>query len=76
MKAMMAAVICVGIIASPLANAKGSKGGGGSRPSYSGSSHTSSHGGHYAGGSGSSHKGGDYKNASSGDRYGTHAGGK
>ncbi len=77
MRKLLAVVICVGLASSPLAFAKGGgKGSGGSRPSYSGSSHTSSHGGRYAGGSGSSHKGGEYKNASSGDRYGTHGGGK
>jgi uncharacterized membrane protein YgcG len=48
------------------------KGRSGSRPSYSGNKHSSSHGGKYSGGSGSSHKGGDYKNSRSGDRYGKH----
>jgi hypothetical protein len=48
------------------------KSSGGSKPSYSGSKHSSSHGGKYSGGSGSSHKGGSYKNSSSGDRYGQH----
>lgn len=39
---------------------------------YSGSKHSSSHGGTYKGGSGSSHKGGSYKNSSTGNRYGKH----
>ena len=40
---------------------------------YSGSSHTSSHGGHYSGGSGgSSHKGGSYRHASTSNHYGRH----
>ncbi len=43
-----------------------------SRPSYSGSKHSSSHGGKYSGAKGSSHKGGSYKNSGSGDRYGQH----
>lgn len=47
---------------------------GGSRSSYLGSTHTTSHGGSYAGGSGSSHKGGSYRNSRSGDRYGKHGG--
>lgn len=39
---------------------------------YSGSKHSSSHGGHYSSGRGSSHKGGHYKNVSTGNRYGRH----
>ncbi|HEX2543291.1 MAG TPA: hypothetical protein VHL79_00335 [Ramlibacter sp.] len=68
--------ILIGLIAtvfalSPLlADAKGKSSG--SRPSYGGGKHTSSHGGHYQGGKGSSHKGGDYRNTRSGDRYGKH----
>ena len=60
------------LILSPLsADAKGG-GRSGSRPSYGGGTHTSSHGGGYKGGSGSSHKGGTYKNPKTDDRYGTH----
>lgn len=68
MKALLALIAAV-TIALPTSNvwAKG-----GSRPHYSGGSHTSSHGGHYAGGTGSSHKGGSYKNTSSGNQYGKH----
>jgi len=75
MRQVIAALICTSMAISPLSFAKGSKGGG-SRPSYSGSSHSGSHGGHYFGGSGSSHEGGEYKNANSGDRYGKHDGSK
>ncbi len=50
----------------------GSRSSGGSRPSYSGSKHTTSHGGSYSGGSGSSHRGGTYSNPRSGDQYGKH----
>jgi len=39
---------------------------------YSGSRHTSSHGGHYSGGHGKSHKGGGYKNSNTGNHYGRH----
>ncbi len=39
---------------------------------YSGSKHSSSHGGTYKSGKGSSHKGGSYKNAKTGNRYGKH----
>jgi hypothetical protein len=39
---------------------------------YSGSKHTSSHGGHYSGGKGSSHKGGSYKNSKTNNHYGRH----
>lgn len=52
------------------AHAKGASSGG--RPSYSGGSHTSNHGGHYQGGTGSSHKGGEYKNPPTNNRYGKH----
>lgn len=45
---------------------------GGSRPSYGGGKHTTSHGGHYQGGSGQSHRGGHYKNTGSRDQYGRH----
>ena len=51
------------------------RGGGGkssSRQSYSGSKHSSSHGGKYTAGRGSSHKGGDYKNARTADQHGKH----
>jgi len=44
----------------------------GSRVRYSGSHHTTSHGGHYAGGRGSSHKGGQYRNIRTRNRYGRH----
>lgn len=46
--------------------------GGGSRPSYGGGKHTSSHGGSYQGGSGSAHHGGHYKNGNTGNQYGRH----
>lgn len=65
-------VVFIGLIAAlatPPAEARGSNG---SRPSYSGSKHSSSHSGKYAGGRGSSHKGGKYKNARSGNQYGKH----
>jgi hypothetical protein len=39
---------------------------------YSGSRHSSSHGGRYSGGRGSSHKGGSYKHSSTSNRYGRH----
>jgi hypothetical protein len=39
---------------------------------YSGSHHTSSHGGHYSGSHGSSHKGGHYKNTRTNNHYGRH----
>jgi len=39
---------------------------------YSGSKHTSSHGGHYSNGRGSSHKRGHYKNSRTGNHYGKH----
>jgi hypothetical protein len=46
---------------------------GGYRVHYSGSHHTSSHGGHYVGGSGgSSHRGGHYSNPRTGNHYGCH----
>ena len=64
-------IACVFLLMPFAADAKGGKGGG-SRPSYAGSKHTSSHGGRYQGGKGSSHKGGDYKNSKTGDRYGRH----
>ena len=39
---------------------------------YSGSRHSSSHGGRYSGGRGSSHKGGSYKHSSTSNHYGRH----
>ncbi|MBP4141986.1 hypothetical protein J3S90_09240 [Flavobacterium sp. P4023] len=42
------------------------------RKKYSGSKHSSSHGGHYSRGKGSSHKGGSYKNSSTKNHYGKH----
>ncbi|MES2003696.1 MAG: hypothetical protein V4450_04180 [Bacteroidota bacterium] len=39
---------------------------------YSGSKHSSSHGGHYSSGRGSSHKGGHYKNPKTNNHYGKH----
>jgi hypothetical protein len=46
---------------------------GGGRTHYSGSHHTTSHGGHFAGGSsGSSHRGGHYRSPTGGHRYGCH----
>jgi hypothetical protein len=71
MRAITALIACAFIAFALPAEARGK---GGSRPSYSGSKHTSSHGGSYTGGSGSSHKGGSYRNSSSGDRYGKHGG--
>ncbi len=68
----IAAIIACAFIAFALPAEAGGKGG--SRPTYSGSKHTSSHGGHYARGSRSSHKGGSYRNSQSGDRYGKHGG--
>lgn len=59
MRTIAAAIACTFIAFALPAEARGSKGG--SRPSYSGSKHTSSHGGSYAGGSGSSHNGGSYR---------------
>ncbi len=44
----------------------------GQRKHYSGSHHTSSHGGYYRGGHGSSHKGGHYKNTRTNNHYGKH----
>ncbi len=67
---LAALLICL-VVAAPHAWAKGGKSGG-SRPSYAGSKHTSSHDGHYKGGSGSSHKGGEYKNGKTVDQYGKH----
>ena len=63
-------LVCLAVAPS-FSYAKGGKGGG-SRPSYPGSKHTSSHDGHYKGGQGSSHKGGDYKNTKTNDQYGKH----
>lgn len=51
----------------PVAAAKG-----GSRLSYGGGAHTSSHGGTYKGGQGSSHHGGEYKNSRTANSYGKH----
>lgn len=42
------------------------------RTRYSGSRHTSRHGGHYSGSRGSSHKGGHYRNATTHNHYGRH----
>ncbi|WP_083227819.1 hypothetical protein [Mucilaginibacter sp. PPCGB 2223] len=42
------------------------------RTRYSGSRHTSSHGGHYSGSRGSSHKGGHYRNSRTSNHYGRH----
>ena len=39
---------------------------------YSGSKHTTSHGGRYSSGRGSSHKGGSYKNVRTSNHYGKH----
>jgi hypothetical protein len=44
----------------------------GQRVRYSGSHHTTSHGGRYAGGSGSSHRGGHYRNTRTTNHYGRH----
>ena len=43
-----------------------------SRPVYSGSTHTTSHGGTYPGSTNSHHKNGTYTNPSSNNRYGVH----
>ena len=72
MRAITALFACALIAFGLSAEARGGKAG--SRPSYSGSKHTSSHGGSYTGGSGSSHKGGSYRNSRSDDRYGKHGG--
>jgi hypothetical protein len=45
---------------------------GGSRVSYGGGHHTTSHGGTFVGGFGSSHRGGSYRNFRTGNQYGTH----
>ena len=42
------------------------------RKHYSGSTHTTSHGGTFKGGSGSSHKGGTYKLKATNNHYGKH----
>ena len=39
---------------------------------YSGSHHTTSHGGQYSGSHGSSHRGGHYKNSRTNNHYGRH----
>jgi hypothetical protein len=54
------------------ANADAKGGHSGSRVSYGGGHHTTSHGGTFVGGSGSSHKGGTYRNFRTGNQYGTH----
>lgn len=54
----------------PDADAKGRSTG--SRPNYSGSKHSTSHGGHYDHGQGSSHKGGSYRNNNTDNHYGKH----
>lgn len=62
-------VVAVAFAALPVVS---SAKGGGSRPSYGGGKHTSSHGGHYQSGKGSSHKGGAYRNSRTSDQYGKH----
>ena len=69
MRAITAMIACAFIAFALPAEARGK---GSSRPSYSGSKHTSSHGGNYQGGQGSSHKGGDYKNSKAANKYGKH----
>jgi hypothetical protein len=59
------------IAAADSAFAKG-RSGGGSRSTYAGSKHNSSHSGHYSGATGKSHKGGTYKNPRTGNQYGKH----
>lgn len=66
----VAIVLCIAL-APNMSVAKGGKAGG-SRPSYAGSKHSSSHDGHYQGGQGRSHKGGDYRNSRTGNQYGKH----
>lgn len=70
---LLSVVLAAMLATSPfIVQAKGSGKGGGSRPSYGGSKHTDSHGGHYQGGSGKSHKGGEYRNNRTGNQYGKH----
>lgn len=70
-KFSIAALAFAAVISAP-ATARGGHSYGG-RVHYSGSTHTSSHGGHYAGSySGSSHRGGHYRNVRTGNRYGCH----
>jgi hypothetical protein len=69
---LLAFLISVALAAAGFDADARSKGGSSSRPHYSGSKHSNSHGGHFVGGSGKSHKGGKYKNPSSGDQYGKH----
>ena len=66
----LTALVLALLLSAPMVIAKGK--GGGSRPSYGGGKHTSSHGGNYQGGKGSSHKDGNYKNSKTGDQYGKH----
>lgn len=71
MKSLPGLLIALLIAVQPgIADAKGK--GGGSRPSYGGGKHTSSHGGNYKGGKGSSHRGGTYKNSKTNNQYGKH----
>lgn len=71
MRTIAALIAALALVAAPMgAYAKGKSGG--SRPHYSGSKHTASHGGHYQGGRGQSHKGGEYKNSKTGNQYGKH----
>ncbi|RYF59392.1 MAG: hypothetical protein EOO27_09420 [Comamonadaceae bacterium] len=71
MKKTLVLAACLAIAAA-LATPSFAKGGSGGRSSYSGSTHSSSHGGSYPAGSGSSHKGGTYSAPNGGKSYGTH----
>ncbi|MGV7214847.1 hypothetical protein [Bradyrhizobium sp. UFLA05-112] len=71
---MQAAIFVAGLILAIglIGHAEARGGHGGSRVSYGGGHHTSSHGGRFLGGSGSSHRGGTYVNSRTSNRYGTH----
>lgn len=66
------AAIAVMVLSSVALQAEAKGHSGGSRPSYGGGKHTSSHGGHYQGGSGKSHRDGHYKNDKTSYLYGRH----
>lgn len=73
MKKTIVSLVIIFLIATGFAQTSHSKSHSSSRPSYSGSKHTTSHGGHYSGGSlGSSHKGGHYTAPNGYKGYGTH----
>jgi len=64
MKTKLILLLMVGMLAISSAFAQ--------RTRYSGSRHTSSHGGHYSGSRGSAHKGGHYRNSRTNNHYGRH----